>query len=774
MLQELPIGSFQQASSMKRGFAGLAVAFGLWAAPCIAQEFAFSPPPNGADPGKAMGALAEGVIAAYHNPDRRAYLDDLFRLQTAAGRYADAVRTLGDLHNLDPAGASPRIQSYEIGSLLYGQAKVEESDTGASFDEAYRRAFHRAFNAMDDRLAAVSANRLDTPDPAGAEQSFKATLATLKGKASTTLPEAIGVLRGYHAAEVARASGTLASALVAGEDERRFIIQKDIQIRTRDGAIICALVVRPRTAPPRASAALEFTIYADPVSLMHEARRSAGYGYVGVEALTRGKGCSPGRPVPYEHDGPDADAVIDWIAAQSWSDGQVGMFGGSYSGFTGWAALKHPPKALKAVDVGAPASPGVDVPMEGGVAWMFVYAWPFFTTDTKTDDDAVYGQLARWQGLQRSWYATGRAFRDLDKMDGTPNPIWDLWLSHPTYDAYWRATVPYGDEFSRIHVPVLQTAGYYYGGPGAAVYYLSQHYAHDPSAQHYLVIGPYDHFQAQRGNLGPADGEDDTISGLKLDPVALIDFTQLRYAWFDHLMKGGPTPSLLQDRINYEVTGANTWKHASSLAAMGPLPMRLYLSADRGGSAYRLTKGRPRGGAATVLSVNLADRSDVDAPSIGGGVSDKTLDTSNGLAFVSDPLPASVEASGLFSGQVDFVTNKKDFDFEIDLYELTADGDYIQLAPYWTRASQAADLSRRHMLVPGRRQRIAFRSVRLMSREMQAGSRIVAVVHVIKESGRQINYGTGKDVSDETIADAGAPLSIRWFGDSYVELPVAR
>jgi hypothetical protein len=35
----------------------------------------------------------------------------------------------------------------------------------------------------------------------------------------------------------------------------------------------------------------------------------------------------------------------------------------------------------------------------------------------------------------------------------------------------------------------------------------------------------------------------------------------------------------------------------------------------------------------------------------------------------------------------------------------------------------------------------------------------------------QINYGTGKDVSDETIADAGKPLTIQWLGDSFIDIP---
>jgi predicted acyl esterase len=65
--------------------------------------------------------------------------------------------------------------------------------------------------------------------------------------------------------------------------------------------------------------------------------------------------------------------------------------------------------------------------------------------------------------------------------------------------AYWQSLIPYKEEFSRISTPVLQTAGYYYGGPGAAVYYLTEHAHYRPDAEHYLIIGPYDHLMAQRG-----------------------------------------------------------------------------------------------------------------------------------------------------------------------------------------------------------------------------------------------------------------------------------
>jgi predicted acyl esterase len=130
--------------------------------------------------------------------------------------------------------------------------------------------------------------------------------------------------------------------------------------------------------------------------------------------------------------------------------------------------------------------------------------------------------------------------------------------------------------------------------------------------------------------------------------------------------------------------------------------------------------------------------------------------------------------SGLFSGHLEFIANKSDFDFQVSLYELSADGDYFQLAPYWSRASYVQDLTHRNLLVAGKRQSLDFRSVRLMSRQLQAGSRLVAVLSIVKEPGREINYGTGKEVADEAIADAKTPLQITWFGGSYLDLPVHR
>ena len=42
----------------------------------------------------------------------------------------------------------------------------------------------------------------------------------------------------------------------------------------------------------------------------------------------------------------------------------------------------------------------------------------------------------------------------------------------------------------------------------------------------------------------------------------------------------------------------------------------------------------------------------------------------------------------------------------------------------------------------------------------------------IKQPDRQLGLGSGKEPADETIADAGAPLEIRWHGSSYLDLPL--
>ncbi|HST08398.1 MAG TPA: CocE/NonD family hydrolase [Gemmatimonadaceae bacterium] len=715
-----------------------------------------------------MSALASRAIAVYKDDNRARFLDNLFRLQMAAGRYTDATASLKSLRSLATADRSPQASATLLLYSIFARARA--SHGGMSFDSTFQTIFRETLTPLDDKTSWLLDRALVVYLPVF-KQGLDAALAEHKDERAISMADALKLIKAYEVEQLIAGSQPLAAPIIDEDNRRRYIVETDIPVKTADGVTICTTIIRPHAARARIPALLTFTIYAQPAPLVLEARRAASRGYAGVIGYTRGKGCSSDAVTPYEYDGADAAALIDWITAQQWSDGRVGMWGGSYSGFTQWAAAKHMPKGLKALMPQATVGPGIDVPMDGNLFLSFVYPWPFYTTDVKGLDDSTYNDRARWNKLNHDWYVSGRAYRDLDKIDGTPNPIFDKWISHPTYDSYWQSMIPYENDFARINIPVLQTAGYYYGGPGAAVYYLTQHYKYDPGVEHYLVIGPYDHFQAQRGMVNTLDTTY-VLSGYTLDPAALFDMGELRYQWFDYVFKGAPRPALLGDRINYEVMGANVWKHSPSIAAMSNRTVRYYLMPLRVGDAYRLSESNPATRTSVRQTVDLADRSDVDRVVPGGSVVDTAIDTWNGVEFVSNPLRAQTELSGLFSGRLEFRTNKKDFDFQISLYELTPANKYVLLSTYWTRASAVADLVHPKLLTPGARESLDFRSVRLTSRLLQPGSRIVVLINILKQPDMQINYGTGGDVSDETIADAKEPLTIDWLGDSFIDLPI--
>ena len=55
---------------------------------------------------------------------------------------------------------------------------------------------------------------------------------------------------------------------------------------------------------------------------------------------------------------------------------------------------------------------------------------------------------------------------------------------------------------------------------------------------------------------------------------------------------------------------------------------------------------------------------------------------------------------------------------------------------------------------------------------MAAGSRLLLLLTVNKNPHAQVNHGTGKDVSDETVRDADRPLRVRWHDRSYIDVPL--
>jgi putative CocE/NonD family hydrolase len=678
---------------------------------------------------------------------------NVFMCQMVAGHYAAADSTIDayraySLVN-DPAYTATAMMEYQT----FIQARLQQD----GFDSA----FARSFRTICGRLTEAEKQDLETRfsiDVLGLHQVFSRLLPE---QDSLSLRDAIFLCRSYNDWQTHCRMDHLVPGLLAEENSRYYSIQDSLLVQTRDGALVPVIVVRKKGNNARLPVIFYFTIYAGPKNFA-VAKRAAAAGYAGVVANTRGKRGSPDPVVPYEHDGKDAYDVIDWISRQSWCNGRVGMYGGSYVGFTQWAAARQLHPALKTIVPSVSVAPGLDVPMENNVFLSFVYPWIPYVTNNKLLDDATYDDWQRWSRMYSEWFRSGAAYRSLESIDGQPNVIFRRWLDHPDYDAYWQSMIPYKKEFSRINIPVLSTTGYFDGGQIGALYYFREHHRWLPGAAHYLLIGPWDHWGAQ-SKPSPE------VSGYRIDPVANISITDIIYQWFDHVLRGGPLPALLKDTVTYQVMGTNEWRHAASLEKMHNGALKFYLSS---GGKLR----RQQGGISFIgQTVDLADRQGpVTYNAIHRSLASRELNTTNGLVFISDPLKMSLVMDGCFSGQLRATINRRDMDIGVDLYELRPDSSYFQLSYFLGRASYAHDRSHRQLLTPGRAAVIPFSNTRMICKKLEKGSRIVVVLNISKSPYEQINYGTGHDVSDETIADAKEPLKIKWSADSWISIPVTQ
>ena len=733
----------------------------LGAGTTSAQDLSVPAParPQATDVDAAMPGLARLTLSRLPQGDEQQLLDTRFRLQIVAGQYPQALDSIRKLRALrsDPSQQPPLYLQYEI----YASAKQLQETQGTSFADAWKRSFAEQFQRLDDPTALKAEFAFGSNLQRLREQRDRLIDAATTSFAALDDEQAIALLRAWQVYGAYAEFLPLAPQAISEDDVRRYNIDRDISVTTPDGARISAISVHPAKAA-RLPVLLTFTIYANDEWAWMDAKTMAAHGYGSVVAYSRGKGRSPDPIRPYEHDGSDAAAVIAWAAAQPWSNGKVGMYGGSYSGFTQWAALKQRAPALKAIATSATTAPGIDVPMEGGIFLNFIYPWPFYTTNNTSLDDATYGDSSRWNALNRRWYGSGQSYRALPKLDGTANPLFEYWLQHPTYDAYWQAMIPQGREFADIDIQVLATTGYFDGAQIGALHYFREHLKQRQDADHTLLIGPYEHFTMQTG-------VPEQIQGYTPDPAARIDLQALRLAWFDHVLKGAAKPQLLADRVNWQVMGANQWRHAASLDAMATRQQRLYLLPGSGGNHRLAAESAPA--RSSLQRVDFRDRSDAawQAPR---DVINRQLDPHAGLVFRSEPLPQDTELAGAFSGTLDFSLNKHDADIALAIYELTSDGNYLDLGYWLQRISHAADPSHRQLLAPARRHSVQLADTRLLGRRLAAGSRVVVTLGVIKQPDRQLNMGSGKDPGDETLADAGAPLEIRWYGSSHIDLPL--
>ena len=229
-------------------------------------------------------------------------------------------------------------------------------------------------------------------------------------------------------------------------------VSEKIFIPMRDGVKLGANLVRPDRPDPRLQypALLTYDPYrATEGDSLPRLGYFAEHGYFGVHADLRGTGMSQGMEVPNqysEQERRDAEDTIAWLAVQPWSNGNVGMFGTSYSGYNAIQLAMRKPPALKAI---IPTFSADDVYTDcivyydGALQCEALARWPFFMI-----------ALSGLPGPPDYNYDTPEAQYRVEQEPW----IFDM-LRHQTNDAFWQR-FSLRPHYEAIQIPVMNVAGW--------------------------------------------------------------------------------------------------------------------------------------------------------------------------------------------------------------------------------------------------------------------------------------------------------------------------
>lgn len=590
----------------------------------------------------------------------------------------------------------------------------------------------------------------------------------LQRKQNLSQSDMVNLAVNSHLYHVLNTTIPIANNIIKLEQQRCFSIQRDVLVKLNNGIELSTTIVRKRGQNEPNSTALQYTIYADEASHIKTAMHAAAHGYVGVVANSRGKRSSRNDIVPWEHEGEDASQLINWITEQVWSNGTVVMYGGSYNGFTQWAAAKYMPEGLKAMAPYVAANLITGLPYENNIALTGNFEWPLYVTNNKTVDNSIYNDWQRTANIVNTLFTSGRPIVEIDKIANKPSPWLRKWLAHPEDGPYYQNMVPHQEEYRRINIPVLSITGYFEGAQISALHYLHEHYKYNDNADHTLLIGPYNHWSAQNK---PRTHH----SNYALDPVALKkDTEEVVFEWFDHVLYGMPKPKLVRNKVNYQVMGANEWRFADSLQVLNQQTLGFYIQRAKPNEEQIYTLARTpslQSGQYIEQTIDMTDRTE-QRNSAPRTVISNSIDEQGGIHLETPVFEQDMELTGAISGFFDIAINKRDVDIGFNLYEIAAGGSIFHLNNYRSRVSYADSMSERRLLTPHKKRRVPIVNARFTSKLIKKGSKIALVLNVNKNIDAQVNLGSGKPVNEENISDAGEPLNMKWYLSSQINLPL--
>jgi putative CocE/NonD family hydrolase len=565
-------------------------------------------------------------------------------------------------------------------------------------------------------------------------------------------------------------------------------------IPVRDGTELEAWITRPSDAKEKLPTILTLTQY-DIDGGRHG--DSAGYyahrGYAFVQAYVRGRGQSGG--VKSENLGAqvgrDGYDLVEWIAAQPWSDGRVVMFGGSFVGMTQWQTAAQLPPHLAGIAPYVPIYPGWDIPNSNGIpqAWTTVILG--YVAGRALNPGFIRNQ-DYWEGKMLEQYAAYRPFYELDRAIGIAADDWwmpdaqgkkksmfDVWLDHVGDATFNLAAEPKAESYARMNFPVLTMTGYYDEDQPGALRYYRNYLAHAPAAavaQLRLVIGPWDH----SGTQEPVK----VIEGAEIPQAAVIDMQKLHADWYDYALGRGPLPPLLHAGVAYFMLGADEWRYAKTLdSASSGKDLTLYLAEPAGTPQSVFRSGQlasaPHAGEPPARVVS--DPHELPELAVAQYAADENLTSQfrafqkRAITFHSDPFAEDTEIAGHMRLTLACEADAPDFDLWAQVLMVLPDGSAVRLGEDIRRARFRDSQFKEELVKPGQSIQIPF-EFNWLARRIPAGARLRLTIAPLNSPNYQKNFNTGGRIGYENIADARI-ANIKIFHDagrqSRLTLPLA-
>ncbi|MBI4833732.1 MAG: CocE/NonD family hydrolase [Planctomycetes bacterium] len=471
----------------------------------------------------------------------------------------------------------------------------------------------------------------------------------------------------------------------------------DIKIRMRDGVRLSTDIYLPKGKGPF-PVILSRTPYGNHDSLRLVAKVwFAQRGFVYAFQDCRGRHDSEGEWEPFRYEKKDAFDTISWLAKQDFSNGNIGMMGGSYEGYTSWmGAASFHPKLKAIVPLVALPDPVINVPYQNGAFFWNMIVWGLMVFG-KTNQNLA--------NINWNKFYTYLPLRKLDEAVGMQSRTWQNWMDHPTFDKWWKE-VSYMHLWNKINIPALHICGWY-DDDGISTYKNfpgMRARAKTPKARdaQKLIIGCWAH----KLNVSSKVGEID------FGPKALIDMNSIILKFFARHLTEEVYDKKREPRGRIFIMGENKWHGVSDWPIPKAVTTEFYLHSNGNANSllgdgvmsekkpsttektdrYTYDPKDPVPYVTDPISLQLGEACDQQAI-------ERRMDV---LVYSTPPLKKDVIICGRVFAELYVSTDVKGTDFTGKLVDVWPNGKAIQLCDGIQRAEFRNSLEKPEWLSPGK------------------------------------------------------------------------